>query len=349
MSRVSIVSALLTGVLLMTEAITGSTAAVAAEGERGIVVAHRGASAYLPEHTLPGVAMAYGMGADFMEQDVVMTRDDELIVWHDLTLDRNTDVAQQFSGRARPDGLHYVIDFSLDELRQLHVTEGYSVNEQGERQAIYGGRFPLGQSTFRVHTLAEQLEMVQGLNHSMRRNMGIYPEIKDPAFHHEHGKDLSRAVLSELKRFGYDSREDNVYVQTFDHQELRRIHDELFPELGMDLKLVQLIGGGGYAWMLDEQGMEELARYADGLGPHYSRIIDEDSTADNIIITDFVRLAHENGMAVHPYTFRADEGQLPAYARDFEHMLELFFEKAGVDGVFSDFPDRVVRYLEGRP
>lgn len=348
MAHLSIARTILTGVLLMTAGITGSTAVTAAGAERGIVVAHRGASAYLPEHTLPAVAMAYAMGADFMEQDVVMTRDDELIVWHDLTLDRNTDVAQRFPGRARSDGRHYVIDFTLDELRQLRVTEGYSVNEQGEQQANYPGRFPLWQSDFRVHTLAEQLEMVQGLNHSMQRDTGIYPEIKDPAFHREHGKDLSRAVLTELQRFGYDSRDDNVYVQTFDHDELRRVHDELFPELGMELKLVQLIGGDDHAWMLSAGGMAQLGRYADGLGPHYSLIIDEGSTPDNVIITDFVRLAHENGMVVHPYTFRADEGQVPAYARDFEHMLELFYAEAGIDGAFSDFPDRVVSYLESR-
>ncbi|MGM0633085.1 MAG: glycerophosphodiester phosphodiesterase [Pseudomonadota bacterium] len=342
----------LAGALLMTitgtMGLTAPASAQTAADREPIVVAHRGASAYLPEHTLPAVAMAYAMGADYMEQDVVMTRDDELIVWHDLTLDRNTDVAERFPGRARDDGRHYVIDFTLEELRQLRVTEGYSVNDEGEQQANYPDRFPLWQSDFRVHTLAEQLEMVQGMNRSMQRDTGIYPEIKDPAFHREHGKDLSRAVLSELQRFGYDSRDDNVFVQTFDHDELRRVHDELFPELGMELKLVQLIGGDGYAWMLNEEGMEELGRYADGLGPHYSLIIDGDSTRDNIIITDFVRLAHESGMAVHPYTFRADEGQVPDYARDFEHMLELFFEQAGIDGAFSDFPDRVVRYLRAQ-
>ena len=349
MVRESIVATVWTGVLLMVSGAAGAVESERAGSERKIVVAHRGASAYLPEHTLPAVAMAYAMGADFMEQDVVMTRDDELIVWHDLTLDRTTDVAQRFPGRARDDGRHYVIDFTLDELRQLRVTEGYSVNAQGEQEANYPDRFPLWQSTFRVHTLAEQLEMVQGLNRSMHRDTGIYPEIKDPAFHREHGKDLSRAVLTELKRFGYDSVGDNVYVQTFDHEELRRVHDVLLPELGMDLKLVQLIGSGeDYRWMLDAEGMAALARHADGLGPHYSLIIDEDSTAENVIITDFVTLAHQNGMAVHPYTFRADGGQIPGYARDFEHMLRLFYEQADIDGAFSDFPDRVVQYLRSR-
>jgi glycerophosphoryl diester phosphodiesterase len=347
MLRVSILCTVLTGVLQMTDGITGRDA-FAAEPQRKVVVAHRGASAYLPEHTLPAVAMAYATGADFMEQDVVMTRDDELIVWHDLTLDRNTDVAERFPGRARDDGRHYVIDFTLDELRRLRVTEGYSVNEKGEQEAIYPQRFPLWHSSFRVHTLAEQLEMVQGLNRSMQRDVGIYPEIKDPAFHRENGKDLSRALLSALKRFGYESVDDNVYVQTFDHAELKRVHDELFPEMGMALKLVQLIGGEEHAWMLDAQGMAELGQYADGLGPHYSLIIDDDSTRDHVIITDFVRLAHANGMAVHPYTFRADEDQVPAYADDFEHMLKLFYEDAGIDGAFSDFPDRVVQYLQSR-
>lgn len=316
-----------------------------ADRER-IVVAHRGASAYLPEHTLPAVAMAYAMGADYMEQDVVMTADDELIVWHDLTLDRNTDVARRFPGRARADGQHYVIDFTLEELRQLEVTEGYSVTDGGEQEANYPNRFPLWQSRFRIHTLAEQLEMVRGLNRSTGRDTGIYPEIKSPAFHHEHGKDLARAVLEELRRFGYVDRDDRVYVQTFDFGELRRVREELLPELGMDLPLVQLIGGGEeYRWMLDAAGMAELARHADGVGPHYSGIIAEESTRDNIIITDFVELAHRNGLAVHPYTFRADADRIPDYADDFEHMLSLFFERADIDGAFSDFPDRVVAFL----
>ena len=139
-----------------------------------VVVAHRGASGYLPEHTLEAKAMAYAMGADYIEQDVVMTKDDELIVIHDITLDRTTDVAVKFPGRARADGRHYAIDFTLAEIRTLALSEGaYLVN--GERQQGYKSRFPMGKSNFRIATLAEEIELIQGLNVSTGKDIGIYP------------------------------------------------------------------------------------------------------------------------------------------------------------------------------
>jgi len=311
-----------------------------------IVVAHRGASGYLPEHTLPAVAMAYAMGADFMEQDVVMTRDDQLIVWHDLTLGRNTDVRNQFPGRARDDGRHYVVDFDLAELRQLKVTEGYRLNDSGVEEQIYPQRFPLWQGSFQIHTFAEQLQMVQGLNRASGQDIGIYPEIKSPAFHHDNGKDISTAIISELKRFGYTSKDSNVFLQTFEYDELKRVHDEVFPALGVELKLVQLMGDDEeYQWMLSASGMRDLARYADGVGPEKGMIISPDSTRNGLIISSLVSDAHQAGMQVHPYTFRQDEGQIVPYADNFEHMLELFFFEANVDGLFTDFPDRAVDFL----
>jgi len=314
-----------------------------------VVVAHRGASAYLPEHTLPAVAMAYAQGAHYMEQDVVMTRDGELLVWHDLTLDRNTDVAERFPGRARENGTHYVIDFTLEEIRQLRVTEGYSVDESGREASNYPQRFPLWQSRFTAHTLAEQIEMVQGLNHATGQDIGIYPEIKAPAFHLQHGQDISMALVETLKQYGYTTKDSNVFLQTFEFDELKRVHDEIFPALGVEVKLVQLIGGGdSYAWMLDAAGISEIAAYADGIGPHYSLIISDDSSRGDIRVTELVSLAHAAGMAVHPYTFRADAGMVPDYAADFEDMLALFYDYAGVDGVFTDFPDRAMNFLRNR-
>lgn len=313
-----------------------------------VVVAHRGASAYLPEHTLQGAAMAYAMGANFQEQDVVMTKDDQLIVWHDLTLDRNSDVRHKFPGRARDDGRHYVIDFTLQELRTLRVTEGYRLDDNGQEQQIYPERFPLWQGSFQIHTFAEQLELIHGLNVSTGRDVGIYPELKSPAFHHQHGKDIGMAVLSELKRFGYTSKDSNVYVQTFEFDELKRVKEQVLPALDIDLKLVQLMGDDedDYGWMLRPGGMQELAKFADGIGPDKGMIISGDSTPDNIMISSLVADAHAAGMQVHPYTFRADSGQVPAYARDFDHLLELFYINAGVDGVFTDFPDKAVTFVK---
>ena len=313
-----------------------------------IVVAHRGASGYLPEHTLEAKAMAYAMGVDYLEQDVVMTRDDQLLVLHDITLERTTDVATRFADRARADGHYYVIDFTLAELRQLRVNEGVRA-DGNTRRAIYSERFPVDTATFRLNTLEEEIEMIQGLNKSTGQNVGVYPEIKAPEFHRAEGKDLSTAVIRVLKQYGYTTKQDKVFVQTFSHEELRILHDEILPAAGVSLNLVQLVGGEeAYGWMFNAEGMATVARYADGFGPEKSLIIDRDSTPDNIIISELVELAHANGLQVHPYTVRADEGQVPQFAENFEELLDLYYFDAGVDGVFTDFPDRAVNFLRSK-
>lgn len=135
-----------------------------------LVVAHRGASGYLPEHTLEAKVLAFAQGADYLEQDVVMTRDDRLVVFHDLTLERMTDVATVYPGRARADGSWYLIDFTLEELRRLAVHEGSALP----------GRFPAQTGGFALHTLEEELALVAGLEQSTGRRVVIYPELKSP-------------------------------------------------------------------------------------------------------------------------------------------------------------------------
>ncbi len=319
------------------------TSAVAQSNEK-VVVAHRGASGYLPEHTLAAKAMAYAMGADYIEQDVVMTKDDQLLVIHDTTLDRTTDVAEKFPSRARADGKFYVVDFTLAEILTLDVSEGFQTVD-GEKEPYYSSRFPLGKATFKMHTLAQEIELIQGLNQSMGRDVGIYPELKSPAFHAQNGKDLGRAVLQVLKDYGYTKKSDRVFVQTFEFDELKRVHDILMPELGIDLPLVQLIGGDESKWMLSESGIKEIAAYADGVGPEKSMLVGENSSKGRVEITDFVSLAHAQGMQVHPYTFRLDEGQLPDFADSFEQMLDIYLFDIGIDGVFTDFPDRAVEFI----
>ncbi|ERT13517.1 glycerophosphodiester phosphodiesterase, partial [Photorhabdus temperata] len=130
-----------------------------------IVIAHRGASGYLPEHTLPAKAMAYAEGADYLEQDLVMTKDNELVVLHDHYLDRVTDVANKFPDRARQDGRYYAIDFTLPEIKSLKFTEGFDIKNHKQEQN-FSGRFPMWKSDFRIHTFQEEIEFVQGLNKS---------------------------------------------------------------------------------------------------------------------------------------------------------------------------------------
>ena len=314
--------------------------------ESKLVIAHRGASGYLPEHTIAAKAMAYAQGADYIEQDLVMTKDDELVVLHDRHLDTVTNVAELFPGRHREDGRYYVIDFMLDEIRQLFVVERFEVKE-GVATPVFKDRFPIGKSSFRVHTFAEEIELIQGLNVSTGKSVGLYPEIKSPAFHREEGKDIAAAALSVLKQYGYDEKTDKVFFQCFDSSELQRIHDELMPQLDMALPLVQLMGTEReYHWMLDQKGMQRLATYVDGIGPSAYLLIAPDSTASEIKVTRLVELAHAAGLLVHPYTFRRERDQMPPFAKDYEDFLRIFFDQVGVDGVFTDFPDLTVRFIE---
>ena len=313
-----------------------------------IVVAHRGASGYLPEHTLEAKAMAHAMGADYIEQDVVMTKDDHLIVLHDITLDRTTDVADQFPDRIRDDGRFYAIDFTLEEIRLLNASEGFRINN-GVKTQGYTDRFPMGASTFRVPTLEEEIQLIQGMNQSPGNDIGLYPEVKSPEFHRDAGKDVSTAVVEMLKRYGYTSKADKVFLQTFSFDELKIIHDEILPAAGVELNLIQLIGDTrSFPWMFEADGMEKLSNFADGIGPEKGLVIDYSSTSSNIIVTELVGRAHSAGMQVHPYTFRLDPGQVPRYAESYEKLLELFYFQADIDGAFTDFPDRAASFLKSR-
>ncbi|MDI7384615.1 glycerophosphodiester phosphodiesterase [Cronobacter dublinensis] len=324
-----------------------------------LVIAHRGASGYLPEHTLPAKAMAYAQGADYLEQDLVMTKDDQLVVLHDHYLDRVTDVAERFPDRARKDGRYYAIDFTLAEIKSLRFTEGFEL-DNGKKVQTFPGRFPMGKSDFRVHTFEEEIEFVQGLNHSTGKNIGIYPEIKAPWFHHQEGKDIAAKTLETLKKYGYTTKQDKVYLQCFDANELKRIKNELEPKLKMDLKLVQLIAytdwnetqqkqpdgkwvNYSYDWMFKPGAMKQIAQYADGIGPDYHMLVAEGSTKAKVTLTEMAKEAHDSHLQVHPFTVRAD--QLPDYATNVNQLYDVLYNQADVDGLFTDFPDKAVEFI----
>lgn len=310
-----------------------------------IVIAHRGASGYVPEHTIASKAMAYAMGADYLEQDLVMTKDDHVVVLHDHHLDQVTNVQEVYPARKREDGRYYVIDFTLAEIRQLTVSERYYINGDSKK-AVFQDRFPLGKSRFYVHTFEEEIELVQGLNKSTGKNVGIYPEIKSPQFHLDEGKDISKKVIQTLQRYGYDKKSDKAFLQTFDYTDLKRIKTTLFPELGVDVNLVQLMGNSKeYQWMTSADGMATVAQFADGIGPDMSMIVGPKSKLGAPQITELVDHAHRNKLVVHPYTFRADAIALPSYVEDFDQLLDLFFNTVGIDGVFTDFTDKAVNFL----
>src|SRR5262245_41081831 len=299
-----------------------------------IVIAHRGASGYLPEHTLAAKALAHGPGADYLEQDVVATRDSQLVVLHDVYLDDVSDVALKFPGRHRNDGRHYVIDFDLAELKALTLFERRA---PGAATAKYPTRFPAEIGLFGIATLEQELELVRGLNRSTGRAAGIYAEIKDPGWHRRHGIDLSKLVLAELRAFGYSRAEDAAFVQCFDAAELGRLKTEL----ECRLPLIQLVGPEPeYAALLTASGLRSVASYAYGIGPHYSQILTAEE-GRRPRPADLARRARDAGLRVHAYTFRRDD--LPPYARTLEELLELVFVGSAVDGVFSDHPDVAVR------
>ena len=330
---------LLGGVAVAAASAAGGAPRAGLEPSSVAVIAHRGASGYLPEHTLEAQAMAVGQGADFVEYDVVLSRDGVPIVLHDLTVDTVTDVATRFPDRARADGRYWAIDFDLAELRELRVVERFS---PATGEVVFAGRFPSGQGRFGIVTLAEAIELVQGLEASTGRSIGIYPEIKRPAWHRAAGQDISRIVLETLEAHGYGAAADpRLYLQGFDWAETRRIRHEL----GYAGPLVQLIGrndwpdaaGTDYPALLTSEGLAELAATVDGIGPFIGLVVDSAGHS-----TGLAERAAAHGLAVHAYTLRAD--RLPGWAPDMT-TLTARLVAVGVDGLFTDHPDLTLEAL----
>lgn len=301
----------------------------------------------MPEHTLEAKALAFGQGADYLEQDVVATRDDQLVVLHDIHLDRTTDVAERFPGRHRPDGRFYVRDFDLAELKTLNVHERRKADGTS---AVYPGRFPTGTGHFQIATLSEEIGMILGLNASTGRTVGIYPEIKRPAWHRNEGIDITGMLLGLLDENGFSARGDPVFVQCFDASELRRVRNDL----GSDLPLIQLIGENAwgesdtdYEQLKNPESLMQLAEVADGIGPWLGQLYTLADIDGQPVSTGMVSAAHAAGLLVHPYTFRADE--LPQGFASFDETIGWFAGTLGIDGFFTDFPDLARQALECRP
>jgi glycerophosphoryl diester phosphodiesterase len=310
-----------------------------------IVIAHRGASGYLPEHTLEAKALSIGMGADFVEQDIVLTKDGVPIVTHDIFLEDVTDIAARFPGRGRGDGHYYAIDFTIAEIKTLSRHE--RVDEGG--RTVFPRRFPPTACRFAVVTLSEEIEFVQGINKSAGKDVGPYTEVKFPAWHRAQGQDITRITLDTLARYGYTKRADNVFFQCFDALELKRVRHEL----GCDLKLIQLIGENSwnesttdYDSLRTAVGMTDVASYADGIGPEISQLVEWMRPGALPVVKELGALARSRGLKIHPYTFRTD--QLPPNAPAAAAVLDALFDQVKVDGIFSDFPDVVVEYRQSR-
>lgn len=294
-----------------------------------VVIGHRGASGYLPEHTLEAYAVAHAMGADYVEPDLVMTKDGQFICLHDIYLEPTTDVEDVFPDRHRRDGHWYAADFTLAEVRDLRVHE--RCRESGD--PYFPGRFPVGLSQFAIPTFAEMIELIQGLNGSTGRSVGISPEIKKPSWHTSEGLPMEGALLDLLDRYGYRGPDANIFVQSFESGSLTRLRFDL----GSEIPLLQAISASwAYANMWTEQGLDDIAAYANAIGP--SKAIIETNP-------EFVEWAHARGLTVYPYTFRDDD--LPAKYASLEDEIRAFFFVYDVDGLFTDFPDVAADVLLG--
>ena len=317
-----------------------SLGGLAAAEPRPLIIAHRGASGYLPEHTLAAKALAYGQGADFLEQDVVLSKDGVPVIFHDTHIDTTTDVAKKFPGRQRADGRFYALDFSVAELKQLNVTERFNPKTG---KAAFPKRFPVGVGSFQVVTLEEEIQFIQALNRSTRRNVGLYPELKAPAWHRKEGRDLSATVLPLLRKYGYDAKDSACYLQCFEYAEIKRLRGEL----GWSGKLIMLLGGKGkgpgetdFTYLQTDAGLAELAQLVDGIGPPISSYVAGKTPAERQV-TDLAARARKAGLKSHPYTLRADE--LPKCVTSVDELLSALFTEAKVDGLFTDFPDLCIK------
>jgi glycerophosphoryl diester phosphodiesterase len=306
-----------------------------AENLKPKIIAHRGASGYLPEHTLESKLVAHWQGADYLEQDVVATRDGELVVFHDIYLDPVTDVASLYPNRHRKDGRYYVVDFQLSEIRELTVSPRH--DNLDELDDIYSERIPDLDKEFSISTLIEEIEFIQQLNRFTGRNVGIYPEIKNPAWHRQHDIDLSERLLNVLSTTGYDRAADLIFVQCFDWNEIRRLREEFDTQVN----LIQLVSDNQeYADLLTLSGLAELTEFVQGLGSSYTQLVDfrPDESIRPTLLVNQIRAA---GLELHPYTFRRQN--LPPYAESLETLLEVFCNVIPVDAVFCDYPDVAVR------
>lgn len=288
-----------------------------------IVIAHRGASGYLPEHTTEAATLAHGMAVDFIEQDVVLSKDGIPVVLHDVTLNQITDVAEIFKDRA-VDSKYFVFDFTLEELRQLTVTE----------RRTGSVRFPRGQGSFRISTLAEHLQLIQGLNHARNKHIGVYVEIKQPALHRAQGLDLAKAVLKTLADFAYTKHDDNIFLQCFEVDETKRLRTEL----NCRLPLIQL-----YSKRPSTQTLNEIAKFADGIGINIEALV-QPTANGTVEANSLVKEAHDVALQVHAWTFRTD--QLPPWSATSDELLNLLFHEARIDGIFADQPDVAISYLK---
>lgn len=339
-----------------------------------LVIAHRGASGYRPEHTLESYRLAIEMGAHYIEPDLVATRDGHLVARHEPEIGSTTDVAsrREFAGRRRTtliDGVEvtgwFTIDFTLAELKTLRA-----VQPRKDRSTSYDGRYE-------IPTLEEIIALAKEAAVTTGRPIGIYPETKHPSWHCTQGLALEPRLLAALDAAGWRTADSPVFIQSFEAGNLRWLRERT------PLRLVQLIGGEGLgedglplatppwrnpgecslfsqdlrppalvsAGRIRASALVEIAGYADAIGPWKRWIIGERIVAGVVRATAptaLIEHAHAAGLVVHAWTFRNEAIHLLADYDGDPHAEYQAFAALGIDGVFSDHPDTAVAALNQR-
>jgi glycerophosphoryl diester phosphodiesterase len=323
-----------------------------------LVIGHRGASGYRPEHTLAAYELAARQGADYIEPDLVITKDGVLVARHEPEISTTTDVADhpEFAARmtTKPlDGVDvtgwFAEDFTLAELKTLRAKE--RIPQLRPQNTAYDG-------AFEIPTLQEVVDLSGRLSKELRRPVGIYPETKHPTYFRAQGLPLEKPLVRTLDRNGLNRPGARVFVQSFEVANLRGL------ERRLRVPLVQLYGARTarpydfvasgdprtYGDLATPEGLRFVGGYADGAGPSKDYVVPRDATGRSLPPTTFVADAHRAGLVVHPYTFRAENAFLPLERRssadpaehgDIAAELRQFYD-LGVDGVFADQPDEAV-------
>ncbi|MGH8968656.1 MAG: glycerophosphodiester phosphodiesterase [Actinomycetes bacterium] len=318
-----------------------------------VVIAHRGASGYRPEHTLAAFALAIRLGADFIEPDLVLTRDGVLIVRHDNEISATTDVADrpEFAGRRTTrevDGRTltgwFTEDFTLAEIKTLRARERLP----WLRPTCHDGRFE-------VATFQEVLDLARSASRRFGRTIGVYPETKHPTYFSSLGLSHEEPLVRALRSNGLDRVSAPVLVQSMETGNLARLADltrvglvQLLAAEGAPYDLAGL--GTTYADLATPAGLAGIADYAVGIGVAKDLVVPRSEDGRLLAPTTLVADAHERGLFVHGYTFRAENAFLPAGFRGIGSAAEqgdgaaecATFLELGLDGMFADHPDVAV-------
>lgn len=283
---------------------------------RPLIIAHRGASGYRPEHTLAAYELAIEQGADFIEPDLVATRDGVLLARHENNIAETTDVADhpQFASRRVTKSIDgqqvtgwFTEDFTLAELKTLRARERLPrLRPQNTR---YDGRLEIA-------TFTEILDLAR------RHRVGVYPETKHPSYFASIGLSLEEPLLATLRGFPFP-----VFIQSFESENLRKLNEMT------EHPLVQLLN------LQSSFDLREVAIYAKAIGPHKDLVIPRDASRRLTTATSLVRDAHAAGLLVHPWTFRSEDEFLPADCAGNPAEEYKRFIATGIDGLFTDYPD----------